>query len=266
MGHGLGLIDRKDYLEIEPLIKEAEREVEENYLRYCDVVDPLHFLTMGMARAAINAMRIRVRLPKVRAGTATRAELSEILSLSLKILDTDAAAYTNGAAKKYLWHAQAFFAWGSWDSLIFILTTLRRGDAFDAAETDAAWKRVVQAYENHGEFLGFKRSLPNVAMARLVLKAWDASPPSQREPEPGFVAALRSMPKAGVKKRGPEKVESVSSSGPTVESSTSDPSPPEDLNILAGDFGLEGGNDFDIDSNDWVFWDKLIHDFQSQSS
>ena len=266
MGHGLGL-EIKDYKDVEPMIKEAEREVEEKYLRYCDIIDPLHFLTMGLARAAINAMRIRVRLPKVRNNTATHVEKQEILQFALKILDTDASAYTNGSLKKYLWHAKSFFAWGSWDSLIFILTTLRRADTFSPVEVDAAWQRIQQAYINHGDLLGFRRSIQNVAIARLVLKAWDSSPPSNSNPEPPFITSLRAMRKVNTKKQAMGVNEDALTSAPTMDTSSSDPSPPSNMDAdfaaLAGDFALDGGNDFDVDSTDWVFWEKLIKDYQS---
>lgn len=266
MGHGGDSADRHNHSDMEPAIKEAEREVEEKFLRYCDPIDPLHFLTMGLARAGINAMRIRVRLPKVRNNTATRADKQEILQFALKILDTDAAAYTNGGLKKYLWHARAFFAWGSWDSLIFILTTLRNAGVFSPFEVDAAWQRIEQAYINHGEFLGFRRSMHNVAIARLTLKAWDASPPSNSMPVPPFITALRSMSKTGAKGQHRRTGGSASLSEHTTTSS-SDPSPPSDTNAatstLAGDMNFDMVNDFDFDSTDWVYWDKLIKDFQS---
>ena len=63
-----------NHSEIEPVIDEAEKEVEEKYIRYCDILNPLHFLTVGFARSAITAMRMRIRLPKVKNKTATDAE------------------------------------------------------------------------------------------------------------------------------------------------------------------------------------------------
>ena len=61
----------KDYDEAELVIKEAESEVEEKFIRYCDMVNPLHFLAIGLARSGISAMRLRIRLP-LRAGRELR--------------------------------------------------------------------------------------------------------------------------------------------------------------------------------------------------
>jgi hypothetical protein len=33
---------------------------------------------------------------------------------------------------------------------------------------------------------------------------------------------------------------------------------------LSGDIGLEIGNEFDLDTADWMFWDQLIQDHQVQ--
>ena len=79
--HGANSWQFKDYNEVEQVISKAENEVEK-YIRYCDIVNPLHFLTVGLARSAITAMRLRVWLPKVRNQTVTDAERRELFQLS----------------------------------------------------------------------------------------------------------------------------------------------------------------------------------------
>lgn len=87
---------------IEEAIAGAESEVEDRFIRYCDMVDPLHVLTALMTRSAITAMRLRARLPELRAKTITTAARSELLGLSLRILDADAAAYSHPGMKIYM--------------------------------------------------------------------------------------------------------------------------------------------------------------------
>lgn len=98
--HGAGSSQFKGYNEVEPVINEAERELEEKYIRYCDVVNPLHFLTIGLARSATTAMRIQIRLPKVRNQTVTDAERRELFQLSQKIIDTVTAVYAHTSLKQ----------------------------------------------------------------------------------------------------------------------------------------------------------------------
>ncbi|KAL9032623.1 MAG: hypothetical protein Q9214_007889, partial [Letrouitia sp. 1 TL-2023] len=195
----------KDYNEVEPVISEAESEVEEKYIRYCDIISPLHFLTTVIARTAITAVRLQIRLPKIRNQTATDVERRELFQLSQKIIDTDTAVYAYTSLKKYLWYRRTFFfLWGSWHSLILILTTLRKSDVLSPAETDAAWRRLEQVYDNHGELLESKKAL-HIAVGRLALKAWDANPPSSSVPEPAFITTLRSLRKVNLNSRAGEQ-------------------------------------------------------------
>ncbi|OIW32878.1 hypothetical protein CONLIGDRAFT_554653, partial [Coniochaeta ligniaria NRRL 30616] len=189
--NGAGSAQCKDYQEAEMAVRAAENEVEERYIRYCDIVNPLHFLTVGMARSGITYMRLRIRLLKIRNNTATDAERRDMLQLAQKILDTDTAANTHPGLARFGWHIRPFFLWGTWDSLIFVLTNLwKRSDLLSPAETNAAWERVEQIFHNHAELLDSKRTL-HVAFGRLTLKAWDANPPSSSVLEPDFIASLR---------------------------------------------------------------------------
>ncbi|KAK1772800.1 fungal-specific transcription factor domain-containing protein [Phialemonium atrogriseum] len=256
----------KDYNEAELAISEAEREVEEKYIRYCDIVNPLHFLTIALARCGITAMRLRIRLPKVRNRTVTDAERRELVQLSQKIIDTDTAAYAHAGLRKHLWHVKPFFLFGSWDSLILVLTNLWRADLLSPAETDAAWSRVEQVYNNHGELLEPKRAL-HVAFGRLTLKAWDANPPSSSVPESAFITALRSLRKANLQSREARQGGKATALDAKTDSvSPIGPSPASDADVLigsvSGDMGLDIGNEFNPDTADWAFWDQLMQDYR----
>jgi hypothetical protein len=91
----------EDYNVIDSVISEAERDVEERFIRYCDMVNPLHVLTSLLARSAITAMRVRARLPKIRTQSASTAERRELLELSQRIIDTDTAAYAHTGISKF---------------------------------------------------------------------------------------------------------------------------------------------------------------------
>lgn len=261
----------QDYVEAEELIAKVESEVEENYIRYCDIVNPLHFVTIGFVRSAINALRLRVRLPKVKNKTVTDVEKREVLQITMKILDTDAATSANTSLRKFKWNVQPFFAWGSWDSLIFVVTSLEQVGFFSRTEIDAAWSRIEQIYTNHPELLGTRRAL-HVAIGSATLKAWAANPPSNCLPEPPFIASLRSQGKAKLRSRR----ESVEDNAPTTTSSAdtttqTQPSSATEASSLfdglsSSDMGFDTSKDFNLDTTDWSFWDHLLHDDQAQSS
>ncbi|KAB5517531.1 putative C6 transcription factor [Coniochaeta sp. 2T2.1] len=253
----------KEYQEAEAAIKEAENEVEEKYIRYCDIANPLHFLTIGLARSGVSFMRLRVRLPKIRNNTATDPERREMLQLAQKIIDTDTAANSHPGLQRFAWHVRPFFLWGTWDALILILSSLwKRPDLFSPSEMDAAWDKVKSVYQNHGEFLKAKRTL-HVAFGRLTLRAWEANPPSRSVPEPDFIASLRSQRIAKKWKRAAAqdiRVEAAHRTTDTTNLATTI-STPTDANASAdsgSDMGLWMSNDFDLQAADWIFWDQLI--------
>ncbi|KAK3356428.1 hypothetical protein B0T25DRAFT_578716 [Lasiosphaeria hispida] len=89
---------RQDHHEADLAISKAESEVEEKYILYCDIVNPLHFLTIGLARSGITALRLRIRLSNVKPQNSTNAERRAAFKLAEKIVDTDIAAYAHDAA------------------------------------------------------------------------------------------------------------------------------------------------------------------------
>ena len=260
----------KDQLEAEKAINEAESEVEENFIRYCDIINPLHFLAIGLARSGIKAMRLRVRLPKIKNQTASDGEIRELLKLSQTIMDTDSAAYDNKSIMKFHWYIMPFFLWGMWDSFILVLTNLwKRSDLFSPTETTATWKRVEQVYKNHTDLLEGKRAL-YIAFGRLAVKAWDASPARSSMPEPGFITTLR-IPR----KQTPRSQNTGENSGTTSPAEKAPtnivplgPSVPNPVNEMTNDAwnitSLDSIGNFEADAGDWALWDQLMQDYQTE--
>lgn len=241
-------------------IDAVEREVEEKYIRYCDILNPLHFLTVSFARAAICAMRMRSQLSQLKGSIIPTETIEELIPLALRILDTDAAAHETVNLKNFFWHIGSFFVWGSFDSIVFILTTLRRPDVLSRKQIDDAWDRMIRAYKHHDELLETKRAV-QVAIGRLTLRAWKSNPPTNNLPEPAFIAALRT-----VRKVNPDAPVMDRSSSGTL--SSLGPSPSSDANALFGTFSdgtnLNLDTDFNLDTADWMFWEQVIKDYQMQ--
>jgi len=256
-----------DAKEAERVIDETESEVEEKYIRYCDIVNPLHFLTVASARSGITAMRIRLRLPRLRNQTATDAERKELFRFAEKILDTDTAAYGHSGLQRYRWYVTSFFLWGTWDSLVVVLTTLwRRPDLLSLTDTAEAWNKVEQLYRNHRDLFESKRT-PHVAMQRLTLKAWDAHRNSGVS-EPFFVGTLRPLGRVNARSEtegghGDTRAADSAAETPTLV----EPSPaagggePFTSNVSDGN-SRDSGDGFLLDDGDWAFWDQLMQGYQ----
>ncbi|KAJ5380828.1 uncharacterized protein N7496_003256 [Penicillium cataractarum] len=244
-----------DSREAEEVISAAESEVEEKFIRYCDIVNPLHFLTIGLARSGMTAMRLKLRLPKVRDQTASSQERKELFQLAQKTLDTDAAVHSHGGTNKFQWHIKPFFLWGTRDSFIFMLTTLlKQRDLLSHDQIEAAWKSVAELYQNHDELFDSRQAL-SMAMRCLALKAWDSWKSSSSAPEPEFIRTLRSL------RKNQDKRQHQSDALITPEAASSN-----DLSPATGVPGVDAfdvieGLEFDVD--DWISWDQLLKD-QSQ--
>lgn len=239
--------------EAQKAIQDAEREVEEKYIRYCDPINPLHFLSMALARSGILAMRLRLYLSKMRNKTATDADKRETLHLALRILETDNGVCTHPGTAKFRWHTQSFFLWGMWDSLTYVLNSVwKETSLFAPADVASAWTRMAQVYKNHEEMLDSRQTI-NAAFRKLTLVAWDAhSARSGSGPgtEPSFIATLRERQEARRQRRAAQLAATPASDG-TVDS--------EMLNWPSGASSSDSPFDFNIDDADWTFWDGLLN-------
>ncbi|KAJ5976362.1 hypothetical protein N7481_010069 [Penicillium waksmanii] len=236
-----------DYHEAERLISAAENEVEEKFVRYCDVIDPLHFLTIGLARSGLTAMRLRARLPQVRDPSATDEERKEAFHLAQKTLGIDAAVHAHGGISRFQWHIRPFFLWGTREAFIFILTVLSKSrDLITLQETETAWNSVAELYKNHEELFDGREAL-YVGLRRLTLKAWDSSQSDNVAAEPAFIRTLRHLQdRKGARHN---QFQSETAETPSMESDI---------------MGFTMSTDFEFDVDDWVSWDKIIQNHQSQ--
>jgi hypothetical protein len=245
------------------LVDEMEAMIETKYLRYCDLLNPLHTLLLIMARSAANAGRLRMKLPALRANTVSNEERREICTIAVKIIDTDIAAYANPILSRFTWHIRAFF---QWDALICMLISMTKKNLLEPMELETAWRRIEQVFLNHNEILERNRML-NTAVGNITLKAWDANPPAfAATGEPSFVRILRSLYAQVGQKRRRQDGRSETVSGSTENTTPIEPSPISDVKALEQsadgfDFGLD--DDFTFDSADFLFWDKLIQDYRN---
>ncbi|KAK4225072.1 fungal-specific transcription factor domain-containing protein [Podospora fimiseda] len=258
----------------EELVNQAKAEVEENFIRYCDVLNPLHFITATMARVGVTVMQIRIKLRKIRNHTATSEERRELFHLSMKVLETDIATHSQSAfLKQYQWHVQPFFLWGSWDSLIIVLSALYKNHSghlqnlLSPAETDDAWKKLEKIYHDHWKELIESKRAVHASFGYLTLRAWDVRQPFLNGiPEPSFITALRGR---SIRRQGQTAASSTSSAPSTefnphlpvsaetasLQFQTQPKLPTEmELNWTAEEFNFEA-NAADFD---WMFWDQLV--------
>ncbi|KAH0526657.1 hypothetical protein TsFJ059_009954 [Trichoderma semiorbis] len=189
-----GTIQLKGSGELERLIDEVESTIETKYLRYCDIINPLHFLVLGSVRSATNAVRLRNRISPLMNNTIGDPERKQLCDLALKILDTDCTLYGNPQLRRFRWKIKAVFLW---DALMCVVTSLAKAWIFSPMERNSIWSKTADVYSNHPEFLDVKTAF-QATVGKLTLKAWAVNPPSDSTPEPDFITTLRSQRKAKV--------------------------------------------------------------------
>ena len=242
------------------IVDEMEATIETKYLRYCDILDPLHTLLLIMARSYANAARLRLKLPSLRSNTASDEERKEACTIAARIMDTDSAAYANPALKRFMWHIKAFFMW---DALICMLISMTKPGLLTATELESSWCRIERIFSNHGEILQRNRML-STAVGRLTLKAWTANPPAfAAGGDPAFVQTLRTLHAQIEEKRRRRPGQGSTGTGSTDTTTSVDPSPGNatEQNADAMKFGM--GDDLTFDSDDFLFWDQLIQDYRN---
>ena len=90
-------------------IDKFEQLLESKYLRFCDAVYPLHFLTSIVGRAALTTIRLIAHHPSQYAdggATMSQEEKEMLFLLSMKLLRYDQLIRSSSALEKYLWHCE----------------------------------------------------------------------------------------------------------------------------------------------------------------
>ncbi|KAI1400079.1 hypothetical protein F4819DRAFT_388311 [Hypoxylon fuscum] len=194
-----------DEEEMDEAIREIEALLEMKYLRYCDPSQPLHLMTMLMARSCMNTVRFLTHHPR-RWASIEQTPLSErqwVLGVSIKLLEQYNMLQSSPQLKQFAWKA-AFVM--QWHAFIHILDTLRANPLI--ADAERAWELIDSTYKNNPAMIFNTRKPIHVAVGSLCLKAYNArtaallqnkntGPPSA----PEFILQLREQREIVKRKR-----------------------------------------------------------------
>ncbi|KAK4940579.1 hypothetical protein LTR10_019338 [Elasticomyces elasticus] len=160
-------VEKRDVSELESLL-------EERFLRFCDPVVPIQFLTSTMARSIICKLRQMEHRRKFRPSpederTTTLEQTKMTLSIAARNIEYDNLIHNLKSLRKFLWHVHIYFPWGA---PIVILKVLSSYAAWDA-DMFAAWHHILELHEHHPEFREDDKVL-HLIICGLTLKAWAA--------------------------------------------------------------------------------------------
>ena len=193
-----------DKAEIEEAFKEVEELLETKYLRYCDPSQPLHLMTMIIARAAMNVIRFLTHHPR-RWVSIEQTPLSErqwVWGISIKLLEQQNMVQSNPLLKQFAWHITYFFLW---HVFIHVLDTLRADPLI--ADAEKAWRIICTAYESNPDMVFNTKKLIHVAVGNLCLKAYSARETALQNGSmcvsstPEFILQLRQQREVAMAKR-----------------------------------------------------------------
>ncbi|MCJ1383941.1 hypothetical protein MMC17_007055 [Xylographa soralifera] len=206
-----------DKVEIDEAFREVEEVLETKYLRYCDPSQPLHLLTMVVARFAMNVIRFLTHHPR-RWSSIEQTPLSErqwVWEVSIKLLEQHNMLQSNPQLKPFTWHA-AYFQ--QWHAFIHVLDTLRANPLM--ADAEKAWRLIGNKYENTPDMVFDTKKPIHIAVGILCLKAYsdreaallngNTCPP----PTPEFILQLRQQREITKAKRQAREAKSSRSEDP----------------------------------------------------
>lgn len=229
-------------------IGEMEEMMELELLRYCDLLNPVHFLTVIIARLAVCKLRY-TSLQLCRYGkdqTDYKEEDRELMyTTALKVLEHYNNVHSHPFVRGFLWHTQQHF---QWSCLIHILADLKQHPCSEQADT--AWKHIHMLYEFRPDlYQGQTFKLPLYkSINKMTIEAWQsreigASERGKTLIIPTYIAMLQGQAHRAKHKRQALNMQSPS----TVSSSQTliDPSNDELLSL---------NNTFAQESAGWSNW------------
>jgi hypothetical protein len=147
-----------------------EKVIEDKYLKFCDLENPLHFMTIWWTRAYLAKCRLLEHLSRYSSVHQTDAQHDAAISHALRMLECDTKLRGSPITKRFLWLIHLHFPFPAY---IQIVQDLRRRPGSELAEQ--AWEVMSDNYDariiflsNDGESFFFQ------IFTKIVLQAWEA--------------------------------------------------------------------------------------------
>ena len=233
-----------DKAKIDGAFRELEGILETKYIRYCDPSQPLHLMTMLMARSAMNIVRFLTHHPR-RWASIEQTPVSErqwIWEICIKLLEQHNMLQSNPQLKQFAWNASYNL---QWHAFIHVLDTLRAYPLIVDAEK--AWQLIGKTYENNPDMVFDTKKPTHVAVGNLCLKAYSAREATSQNaniclpPTPEFILQLRQQREIAKAKRQARDAKNSQPEDPDShgQANTRDTGPTPDASVIYSSDTLE---------------------------
>lgn len=151
-------------------IDALERHLEEKYFQYCDLANPMHFMTIFFSRAFLARYRLichNFSYP----GQQTPAQRDTCLSYAFQWLDCDRQLMSSPKSKPFLWMYLFYFPFPAY---LHISQDLKK--RLVGKQADDAWERLSANYEvRYGTVFNTTDEAPVLKIfAKLINGAWES--------------------------------------------------------------------------------------------
>ncbi|KAL4994222.1 hypothetical protein BDV10DRAFT_189227 [Aspergillus recurvatus] len=179
----------REYSELDAL----ETMMEERYFRFCDPENPLHSITILMARGWLAKCRLFEHYSKHSAGRQSNAQRDSAVLYAITMLECDSKILLNASASRYLWLVHLYFPFPAY---IHLLQDFRRRPLH--SQTERSWNLLSENFEARSNLL--RRMSPGLqfcALSNIIIEAWEATESAlrrsgQQAPQPKIVTFMKS--------------------------------------------------------------------------
>lgn len=147
-----------------------ERIIEDKYFKYCDLENPIHFVTIWTSRSYLAKCRLMEHLCrnyKESSVPLTNPQRDAAILYSIEALEHDTTFVVSPLSKRYMWLFEIYFPLPPY---IHLVSSLKRRPLLDHAAR--AWEAMSENYEaRFGRLRGNEGPFLKV-FTKLVLEAW----------------------------------------------------------------------------------------------
>lgn len=170
-----------------------ERLLNERYLQFCDMGNPLHLMTFCVTRITLARYRLMEHYSRRSQSSAeqTDAAADRALSYAICMLNAETDIMTSPLTKGFLWFTQFYFPMLAY---MHIMQDLKRRPVGEKAEQ--AWDAMADSFDARFELLPSGNPLFDI-LVKVVTPAWEARQRACREtgqslPIPRIVSRFQS--------------------------------------------------------------------------
>ncbi|MCJ1382447.1 hypothetical protein MMC17_005560 [Xylographa soralifera] len=157
-------------MEKDALMEYIRKELVENFLQYCEPVNPMHlYIQIGVQSFLLAAQR-SARQPlmaNTRISDMSLGDRDDLLRICMKTMEYYILVQTTPAIAHFRWHYEYYFASSA---LVYVIIEAHHRAA--TAEAVSLWAIINRVCELHPKLMAAGSGLELSAIAHLIIRAW----------------------------------------------------------------------------------------------